>query len=90
MCLHVRLLGNHESDSTLAAGLPPRSNYYMRLAHQSFPLDHFQWASTISRYIMGFIMMLLLVLNVGKYQAYFIPDGAPYSQRAGFINWIDT
>ncbi|KAF8609072.1 hypothetical protein BDV93DRAFT_551865 [Ceratobasidium sp. AG-I] len=57
---------------------------------QSWPRDRFQWASVISRYTMGFIMMLLLVLNVGKYQTYFVPDGIPDSKRAGFINWIDA
>jgi len=57
---------------------------------QSWPRDRFHWASIISRYAMGTIMMLLLLLNVGKYQTYFIPDDVPISQKAAFLNWIDV
>ncbi|KAF8609069.1 hypothetical protein BDV93DRAFT_216360 [Ceratobasidium sp. AG-I] len=57
---------------------------------QSWPRDRFQWASIISRYAMGFVMMLLLVLNVGKYQSPFPSGDVPYSQVAAFLRWIDT
>ncbi|KAG8792256.1 hypothetical protein FRC12_006639 [Ceratobasidium sp. 428] len=57
---------------------------------QAWPRDRFHWASIISRYAMGIVMMLLLLLNLGKYQTYFTPDDAPPSQRAGVINWIDA
>ncbi|KAG9124944.1 hypothetical protein FRC07_009619, partial [Ceratobasidium sp. 392] len=57
---------------------------------QSWPRDRFHWASIISRYVMGFCMMMLLFLNIGKYQTYFQPAGIPDKERAGVINWIDT
>ncbi|KAG8736597.1 hypothetical protein FRC10_009132 [Ceratobasidium sp. 414] len=57
---------------------------------QSWPRDRFQWASIISRYTMGVAMMMLLLLNIGKYQTYFTPAEAPASQRAGVFNWIDA
>ncbi|KAF8609065.1 hypothetical protein BDV93DRAFT_551859 [Ceratobasidium sp. AG-I] len=57
---------------------------------QSWPRDRFQWASIMSRYAMGCVMILLLVLNVGKYQTFFIPEGIPFSQRAAFLNWIEA
>ncbi|KAG8723986.1 hypothetical protein FRC09_000883 [Ceratobasidium sp. 395] len=57
---------------------------------QAWPRDRFHWASIISRYAMGIVMMLLLLLNLGKYQTYFIPDDAPISQRAGVLNWIEA
>ncbi|KAF8609066.1 hypothetical protein BDV93DRAFT_519088 [Ceratobasidium sp. AG-I] len=57
---------------------------------QSWPRDRFQWASIISRYAMGFVMMLLLVLNVGKYQAPFPREEIPRSKMAAFLRWIDA
>ncbi|KAG9093774.1 hypothetical protein FRC06_011377 [Ceratobasidium sp. 370] len=57
---------------------------------QSWPRDRFQWASIISRYAMGVVMIMLLMLNIGKYQTYFIPDEASISQRAGVFNWVDS
>ncbi|KAF8609068.1 hypothetical protein BDV93DRAFT_519090 [Ceratobasidium sp. AG-I] len=57
---------------------------------QSWPRDRFQWASIISRYAMGFVMMLLLVLNVGKYQKPWYVEDVPYSKLAAFLRWIDT
>ncbi|KAF8593054.1 hypothetical protein BDV93DRAFT_516861 [Ceratobasidium sp. AG-I] len=57
---------------------------------QSWPRDRFQWASIISRYAMGFVMMLLLVLNVGKYQTPWPLDDVPESELAAFLRWIDT
>ncbi|KAG8750352.1 hypothetical protein FRC12_012923 [Ceratobasidium sp. 428] len=57
---------------------------------QSWPRDRFHWASIISRYAMGLVMMLLIVLNVGKYQTYFQPVDVPDSKRAGVFNWIDA
>ncbi|QRV94300.1 low temperature requirement protein LtrA [Ceratobasidium sp. AG-Ba] len=43
---------------------------------------------------MGFCMLLLLLLNVGKYQTYFPPgsaeDESVNKQRAGVFNWIDS
>ncbi|KAG8722184.1 hypothetical protein FRC08_005933 [Ceratobasidium sp. 394] len=54
---------------------------------QSWPRDRFCWASIFSRYAMGIIMILLLLLNLGKSQAYF---GTPTSQRAGTLRWLDA
>ncbi|KAG9125487.1 hypothetical protein FRC07_007418 [Ceratobasidium sp. 392] len=57
---------------------------------QSWPRDRFQWASIISRYAMGLAMMMLLLLNIGKYQSYWTPGDEPDSKRAGVFNWVDT
>ncbi|KAG9078960.1 hypothetical protein FS749_008978 [Ceratobasidium sp. UAMH 11750] len=57
---------------------------------QSWPRDRFQWASIISRYAMGVAMMMLLMLNIGKHQTYFVPAEASLSQRAGVFNWVDS
>ncbi|KAG9101547.1 hypothetical protein FRC06_002831, partial [Ceratobasidium sp. 370] len=57
---------------------------------QSWPRDRFHWASIISRYIMGFCMVLLVLLNVGKYQTYFQPVDVPDKDRAAIFNWIDA
>ncbi|QRV88301.1 low temperature requirement protein LtrA [Ceratobasidium sp. AG-Ba] len=54
---------------------------------QSWPRDRFQWASIISRFVMGIAMSILLLLNIGKYQVYFAPS---YPERAGIFNWIDA
>ncbi|KAG9085981.1 hypothetical protein FS749_003988 [Ceratobasidium sp. UAMH 11750] len=54
---------------------------------QSWPRDRFRWASILSRYAMGIIMILLLLLNLGKSQVYF---GTPMSQRAGTLRWLDV
>ncbi|KAG8735121.1 hypothetical protein FRC10_010962 [Ceratobasidium sp. 414] len=56
---------------------------------QSWPRDRFHWASIFSRYAMGTIMLLLLLLNLGKSQTYESVD-TPQSQRAGFLRWVDA
>ncbi|QRV79658.1 low temperature requirement protein LtrA [Ceratobasidium sp. AG-Ba] len=70
------------------------SHSFMRLISCPLPTDRFHWASIISRYLMGFCMLLLLLLNVGKYQTYFAPgsaeDESVNKQRAGVFNWIDS
>ncbi|QRV79656.1 low temperature requirement protein LtrA [Ceratobasidium sp. AG-Ba] len=57
---------------------------------QSWPRDRFQWASIISRYIMGLIMILLLLLNVGKVQGFVEAASAPESHIAGYLKWVDS
>ncbi|KAG8721009.1 hypothetical protein FRC08_016319 [Ceratobasidium sp. 394] len=57
---------------------------------QSWPRDRFHWASIISRYLMGLIMTLLVLLNVGKYQTYFPPADVPDKDRAAIFGWIDS
>ncbi|KAG9088903.1 hypothetical protein FS749_001767 [Ceratobasidium sp. UAMH 11750] len=54
---------------------------------QSWPRDCFRWASIFSRYAVGIIMILLLLLNLGKSQVYF---GTPTSQLAGTLRWLDA
>lgn len=59
---------------------------------QSWPRDRFHWASIISRYLMGFCMLMLLLLNIGKYQTFFPepgPNGEDRSnEAAGVLKWI--
>ncbi|KAG9074095.1 hypothetical protein FRC06_010936, partial [Ceratobasidium sp. 370] len=57
---------------------------------QSWPRDRFHWASIFSRYAMGVIMILLLLLNLGKSQTYLESVDTPYSQRAGILRWLDA
>ncbi|QRV94295.1 low temperature requirement protein LtrA [Ceratobasidium sp. AG-Ba] len=56
---------------------------------QSWPRDRFQWGSIISRYIMGIITVLLLLLNLGQYQEYEPPPDMPESERGIFLRWFD-
>ncbi|KAG8740758.1 hypothetical protein FRC10_003916 [Ceratobasidium sp. 414] len=56
---------------------------------QSLPRDWYQWFSIISRLIVGTIVALLSLLNIGKYQTYFTPGNIPDSERAGIFDLID-
>ncbi|CAE6529196.1 unnamed protein product [Rhizoctonia solani] len=51
--------------------------------------DRYQWGVIISRLLMGLILALLLLLNLGTYQAYYIPVSLK-SQRARVYNWLDA
>ncbi|KAF8605508.1 hypothetical protein BDV93DRAFT_605436 [Ceratobasidium sp. AG-I] len=51
---------------------------------QSQPRDCFQYSSILSRYAVGLIMMLLLLLNIGKYQSNFPPPGGESDQAPVF------
>ncbi|KAG8722029.1 hypothetical protein FRC08_007798 [Ceratobasidium sp. 394] len=57
---------------------------------QSWPRDRFHWASIFSRYAMGIIMILLLLLNLGKSETYLESGDTPTSQRAGILRWLDA
>ncbi|KAG9121803.1 hypothetical protein FRC07_002083 [Ceratobasidium sp. 392] len=57
---------------------------------QSWPRDRFHWGSILSRYAVGIIMLLLLLLNIGKSQIYIEPPEASQSERAGFLRWVDA
>ncbi|QRV75715.1 low temperature requirement protein LtrA [Ceratobasidium sp. AG-Ba] len=57
---------------------------------QSWPRDRFQWASIISRFVLGLLVTSLVALNIGQYQTYFTPDGVADSQRASIFGWIDA
>ncbi|KAG8747791.1 hypothetical protein FRC10_011236 [Ceratobasidium sp. 414] len=57
---------------------------------QSWPRDRFHWASIFSRYAIGIAMLLLLLLNLGKSQAYLESVDTPMSQRAGILRWLDA
>ncbi|QRV79657.1 transmembrane protein [Ceratobasidium sp. AG-Ba] len=55
---------------------------------QSWPRDRFQWGSIISRYIMGIIAALILLLNLGQSQDYREYLATPESNRVVFLTWV--
>ncbi|KAG9086121.1 hypothetical protein FRC06_003265, partial [Ceratobasidium sp. 370] len=56
---------------------------------ESWPRDRFQWASIFSRYAMGIVMVMLLLLNLGEYQVYLDVD-VPQSQRTSVLRWMNA
>ncbi|CUA69522.1 hypothetical protein RSOLAG22IIIB_14049 [Rhizoctonia solani] len=54
----------------------------------SAPRDRYQWGVIVSRFLMGIVLCLLLLLNIGKYQTLFVPVGHE-SQRAGVFLWLE-
>ncbi|CEL63473.1 hypothetical protein RSOLAG1IB_10789 [Rhizoctonia solani AG-1 IB] len=58
------------------------------LAH-SMPRDRFQCGTMISRFLMGWAFLFLLLLNVGKYQSLWVNKGDE-SQQAGIFLWISS
>ncbi|KAG8710299.1 hypothetical protein FRC09_000194 [Ceratobasidium sp. 395] len=52
---------------------------------QSWPRDKFVWGSILSRYTLGILMILLLLLNIGHGQTIYIPQG----RRAAVLDWIE-
>ncbi|KAG9079389.1 hypothetical protein FS749_008562 [Ceratobasidium sp. UAMH 11750] len=57
---------------------------------QAWPRDRFHWASILSRYAMGTVMLLLLLLNLGNSQTYAELAYTTQSQRAGLLRWADA
>ncbi|CAE6514173.1 unnamed protein product [Rhizoctonia solani] len=57
---------------------------------QSWPRDRFQWASIISRYTMGIVMLLLLLLNIGEIQHWMEWTDAGSARRASVFKWVDA
>ncbi|CUA69868.1 hypothetical protein RSOLAG22IIIB_04124 [Rhizoctonia solani] len=53
------------------------------------PDDRYQWGVITSRFSMGIVLCLLLLLNIGKYQELFVPQGHE-SQRAGIFLWLEA
>ncbi|CAE6489884.1 unnamed protein product [Rhizoctonia solani] len=69
------------------AGLILMSLSLQDLIH-SAPRDRYQWGVILSRFLMGIVLCLLLLLNIGKYQALFVPVGHE-GQRAGVFLWLE-
>ncbi|CAE6416296.1 unnamed protein product, partial [Rhizoctonia solani] len=57
---------------------------------QSWPRDRFQWASIFSRYAMGITMLLLLLLNIGEIQHWYVSTDTEWARRAAVFKWVDT
>ncbi|KAG8686077.1 hypothetical protein FRC11_009542 [Ceratobasidium sp. 423] len=57
---------------------------------QSWPRDQFQWASIFSRYAMGIVMLLLLLLNIGEIQHWIAWTDSEWARRAAVFKWVDT
>ncbi|CAE6394429.1 unnamed protein product [Rhizoctonia solani] len=53
----------------------------------SKPRDRFQWGIIFTRFAMGFALLLLLLLNIGRYQSLWIYEGQE-NQQAGVFLWI--
>ncbi|CAE6451724.1 unnamed protein product [Rhizoctonia solani] len=58
------------------------------LAH-SKPRDRFQCGAIISRFLMGWVFMFLLLLNVGEHQSLWVNKGHE-SEQAGIFLWISS
>ncbi|CAE6529186.1 unnamed protein product [Rhizoctonia solani] len=58
------------------------------VAH-SKPRDRFQCGTIISRFLMGFIFLLLLLLNIGEHQKLWVNKGEEHKQ-AGVFSWISS
>ncbi|KAF8686388.1 hypothetical protein RHS04_00362 [Rhizoctonia solani] len=56
---------------------------------RSMPRDRFQCGAVISRLLMGWAFLFLLLLNVGKYQSLWVNKGDEYEQ-AGVFLWVSS
>ncbi|CAE6418925.1 hypothetical protein ACGC1H_006156 [Rhizoctonia solani] len=59
---------------------------FMNRLH-SKPRDRFQWGIIVTRFTMGFALLLLLLLNIGHYQSLWVYEGQE-GQQAGVFKWI--
>ncbi|CAE7232645.1 unnamed protein product [Rhizoctonia solani] len=55
----------------------------------SRPRDRYEFGVIISRFLMGLILCLLLLLNLGKYQELFVPQSEE-NHRAGIFLWLEA
>ncbi|KAL5634227.1 hypothetical protein ACGC1H_006147 [Rhizoctonia solani] len=55
----------------------------------SWPSDRYQWGVIASRLLMGSILCLLLLLNIGEYQELFVAFDKR-NQRAGVFQWLEA
>ncbi|KAJ1305000.1 hypothetical protein OPQ81_000043 [Rhizoctonia solani] len=60
----------------------------LELAH-SWPRDRFQCGAIISRFLMGWAFLFLLLLNIGEYQKLWVNKGHEREQ-AGVFLWISS
>ncbi|KAH7338450.1 hypothetical protein B0J17DRAFT_768552 [Rhizoctonia solani] len=61
---------------------------FQSIIHSS-PRDRYQWGVISSRLLMGFILALLLLLNLGRYQEFYIAKSLK-NQRARVFNWLES
>ncbi|CAE6439157.1 hypothetical protein ACGC1H_006898 [Rhizoctonia solani] len=57
---------------------------------QSWPRDRFHWASILSRYAMGIVMLFLLLLNVGEIQHWMEWTDEGLAKRAAVFKWVEA
>ncbi|CAE6466016.1 unnamed protein product [Rhizoctonia solani] len=55
----------------------------------SWPRDRYQWGVITSRFVMGIVLCLLLLLNIGRYQELVVPNDK-LNQRAGVFQWLEA
>ncbi|EUC57255.1 transmembrane protein, putative [Rhizoctonia solani AG-3 Rhs1AP] len=55
----------------------------------SLPRDRYQWAVITSRLALGLLLAFLLLLNIGKYQEFYV-SRLVANQRAGVFLWLDA
>ncbi|CAE6466008.1 unnamed protein product [Rhizoctonia solani] len=53
------------------------------------PRDRYQWAVITSRLALGLLLAFLLLLNIGKYQEFYV-SRLVANQRAGVFLWLDA
>ncbi|CAE7143680.1 unnamed protein product, partial [Rhizoctonia solani] len=53
----------------------------------SKPRDRFQWGIIFTRFAMGVALLLLLLLNIGRYQSLWVYE-SQVGQQAGVFLWI--
>ncbi|KAJ1305002.1 hypothetical protein OPQ81_000045 [Rhizoctonia solani] len=70
------------------AGLILISLSLQDLIHSS-PRDRYQWGVIASRFLMGIVLCLLLLLNIGRYQDIFVSPQY-MNQRAGVFLWLEA
>ncbi|KAG8716085.1 hypothetical protein FRC08_009845 [Ceratobasidium sp. 394] len=58
------------------------------LSH-SRPQDRYQWGAIMARFTMGWLLILLLLLNLGRYQSLWVYDNQ-HKHQAGVFLWLSA
>lgn len=70
----------------------PRGSYFHPIVsyhdrHLYLSSDRYQWAIILSRFVMGWVLLFLLLLNIGRYQTLWVWLGQE-KQQAGVFRWL--
>ncbi|KAG9125300.1 hypothetical protein FRC07_008196 [Ceratobasidium sp. 392] len=58
------------------------------LSH-SRPQDRYQWGAIVARFAMGWLLIFLLLLNLGRYQSLWVYDNQ-HKHQAGVFLWLSA